>query len=66
MVVTLFDTCVYLLYELAKLTGTTYKEINVIVFLVIWPALTVVLFVAWLKTTAKLRAVRRHSQTSAS
>ena len=36
-----FDRCVDLLVGLAGLTGTTYKEINVIVFCILWPALTV-------------------------
>ena len=31
------DQCVYLMIELGKLTGTTYKEINMIVFCIVGP-----------------------------
>lgn len=37
---TVFDACVQLLLWLAALTGATYKQINVIIFCVLWPALT--------------------------
>lgn len=43
MINTIFDLSVNALYWLAHLTGTTYKEINVYLFLVAWPALTVLL-----------------------
>jgi len=41
-----FDKCVDLLVWGAKKTGTTYKQINVVVFCVIWPAVTVALAIA--------------------
>lgn len=36
-----FQWCVQFLVWLASVTGATYKEINVILFCVIWPLLTV-------------------------
>jgi hypothetical protein len=40
----IFDLCVKILLVLAKLTGFTYKEINVIIFCIIWPIITIILF----------------------
>jgi hypothetical protein len=36
-----FDDCVRLLVLLAQATGLTYKEINVWIFVILWPVLTV-------------------------
>ena len=41
-----FDRCVDLLNYIAMRTGMTYKQINVVVFCYIWPAVTVGLVVA--------------------
>lgn len=38
-----FDRCVDVLYILARLTGTTYKEINVIIFCIIEPLIFIFL-----------------------
>ena len=39
-----FDFCVLLLIDTAKFLGITYEEINVWLFVVIWPHLSLVLF----------------------
>jgi hypothetical protein len=39
----IFDWCVNVLIYWANLIGITYKEINVWVFVIIWPILTIVL-----------------------
>jgi hypothetical protein len=39
----IFDWCVNVLVYWAGIFGITYKEINVWVFVIIWPILTVVL-----------------------
>ena len=39
----IFDACVRLLIRLAGLTGTTYEEINVIIFVVLEPIFILVL-----------------------
>jgi len=38
-----FDLCVKILLELADLFGTTYKAINVWIFVIIWPIFTLLL-----------------------
>jgi hypothetical protein len=40
MIDNIFQWCVDFLIWLAGVTGTTYKEINVVIFCVIWPLLT--------------------------
>lgn len=40
-----FDACVNLLLFIGALTGLSYNAVNVIIFCVIWPILTVVLLV---------------------
>ena len=39
-----FDYCVQLLIDLASILGITYEEINVWLFCVIWPLLTLLMF----------------------
>jgi hypothetical protein len=39
----IFDWCVNVLVYWANIFGITYKEINVWVFVIIWPILTIVL-----------------------
>jgi hypothetical protein len=39
----IFDACVSLLVWLADLTGTTYEEINVIIFVVLEPIVVLLL-----------------------
>lgn len=39
---TIFNWCVYLLADTADLLGITYEEINVWVFCIIWPVVTLV------------------------
>jgi len=39
----LFDICVDILYWIADLTGWTYKEANIWIFVIIHPLLTLVL-----------------------
>jgi hypothetical protein len=43
---TIFDWCVDLLYRISHLTGFSYKEINVILFVIVHPIITL-LFI-WL------------------
>jgi hypothetical protein len=43
MVDQIFDWCVNVLVYWAGMLGITYKEINVWVFVIIWPVLTILL-----------------------
>ena len=38
-----FDVCVRILLDLAGWTGLTYKEINVWIFVILWPVVTLVM-----------------------
>ena len=40
---TVFQICVDVLNIIAKITGLTYVEVNVIIFCMIWPAFTIFL-----------------------
>ena len=44
---TFFAWCVELMRLLATISGISYKEINVYVFLVLQPALIILFFVLW-------------------
>jgi hypothetical protein len=54
-----FSGSVWGLIELAKLFGITYQEINVLLFLVIWPILTVIMAVAIVKLWRNNQALNR-------
>ena len=43
MMDTIFDRCVTVLVYFASVIGITYKEINVWIFVIIWPVFTLIL-----------------------
>jgi len=49
-----FDFCVILLVDAAKILGITYEEINVWLFVVIWPLLSLVLFAEVIRLRMKI------------
>ena len=49
-----FDVCVKLLFDVANIMGITYEEINVWLFCVIWPILTLVMFAEILRLRLKI------------
>ena len=55
MIDAIFDGCVLLLLFLADLLGMTYEAINVWIFVVIWPVLTLALIavVVWQRLRIK-------------
>ncbi len=54
----IFDLCVAFLIWLARVTGTTYKEINVIVFCVLWPLFTLGLMALCVHQRRLIRRLR--------
>lgn len=54
-----FQWYVQFLVWLASVTGTTYKEINVIIFCVIWPLLTLGLVGLCVFQRVQIRRLRR-------
>lgn len=55
MIDAIFDGCVVLLLFLADLFGMTYKAINVWIFVVTWPVLTLVLIAVVVWQRCKIR-----------
>lgn len=51
----IFNFCVELLLDLAALFGMTYKAINVWIFCIIWPAITIALCVRNIQLNKKLK-----------
>ena len=51
----LFDICVAILYWISDLTGLTYKEANIWIFVIIHPLLTVFLFFYVIRLRKKLK-----------
>ncbi|NVJ85831.1 MAG: hypothetical protein HWE15_05965 [Algoriphagus sp.] len=47
----IFDWCVDFLYWLSDILGMTYKEINVWIFVIIWPLIFIIqwIYIAYLK-----------------
>ena len=49
-----FDVCVKLLFDVADIIGISYEEINVWIFCVIWPILTLIMFAEILRLRLKI------------
>ena len=58
MIDRIFDWCVQVLVHGAGMLGITYKEINVWVFVILWPLLTIALSVA---VVAQHRRIKQFS-----
>jgi len=55
----IFDWCVSVLVYSAAMLGITYKEINVWVFVMIWPILTVILIGIIVVQQRKIRQISK-------
>lgn len=51
----IFDLCVAILYWISDLTGLTYKEANIWIFVIIHPFITISLIYYILKLRKKLK-----------
>jgi hypothetical protein len=51
----IFDWCVWVLVYWSDIFGMTYKEINVWVFVIIWPILTIIMTVIMIRQWQKIR-----------
>ena len=49
-----FNFCVILLYNIGSLFGITYEEINVWLFVVIWPLISLIMFAEIIRLRLKL------------
>lgn len=59
MIDAIFDLCVLLLVYLAELLGITYEAINVWIFVIIWPIITLTLITIVFVQHVKLRKLRQ-------
>ena len=55
----IFDWCVKVLLYFAGVFGITYKEINVWVFVIIWPILTIVLVAIIIRQQIRIRRLEK-------
>ena len=46
-IATIFGLCVWVLQVIGDFTGMGYELANIVIFIVVHPALTIVLFVLW-------------------
>ena len=54
----LFNSCVLFLVQIASLFGVTYEELNVYLFCIAWPIITVYMFFRILYLSCKIRWLR--------
>jgi hypothetical protein len=55
----IFDWCVEILVYFAGLLGITYKEINVWVFVIIWPIVTLTLIALVIIQRVRIQSLQR-------
>ena len=58
MIDRIFDLCVVFLVWLSQVTGTTYKQVNVIVFCILWPLFTLALVLAVIVQQVRIARLR--------
>jgi|TARA_B110000483_G_scaffold189234_1_gene224481 hypothetical protein len=56
-----FNFCVRLLYDVGGFIGITYEEINVWLFVVIWPIASLVLFAEVIRLRLKVNTMTKTS-----
>ena len=52
----IFKVCVFILVDLANLLGISYELINIIIFVILQPALILLFFILWRKEKKKNRS----------
>jgi hypothetical protein len=57
----IFDWCVNVLIYWANIFGITYKEINVWVFVIIWPILTVLMAMVIFRQWQRIQKLSKQS-----
>jgi hypothetical protein len=55
----LFDLCVAILYWISDVTGLTYKEANIWIFVIIHPLLTIFLFYFVVRLRKKIKNLKK-------
>lgn len=57
----IFDWCVNVLIYWVNIFSITYKEINVWVFVIMWPILTILLIVVIIKQQQRIQRLSRNN-----
>ena len=57
----IFNFCVRLLYDVGSILGISYEEINVWIFVVIWPFLSLIMFGEIIRLRLKLISKKQDS-----
>lgn len=57
----LFDICVAILYWISDVTGLTYKEANIWIFVIIHPLLTIFLFYYTTRLRKQIKKLKSHN-----
>ena len=52
-----FNFCVHLLYDIAGILGISYEEINVWLFCVVWPLISLILFSEVIRLRLKFKSL---------
>ena len=58
----MFKICVIVLVDIAQFLGITYEALNIILFVIIQPALIIIFFVLWLLERRKNKVERIQSK----
>ncbi|MCY7409358.1 MAG: hypothetical protein LH473_03730 [Chitinophagales bacterium] len=61
-----FYWCVHFLERMAMITGMSYEEINIWLFVIIHPAITLILFMVIIYLIIKLRKAKRINRSALS
>ena len=61
---TVFRLCVVLLVDLADFLGVSYEEVNIWIFVIIWPALSIFAIVWIIALKFKIRKLKLKLRTS--
>lgn len=61
---TVFKVCVVFLVDLANFLGMSYEEINIWIFIIIWPTLTILGGVWIILLKMKIRKLRKQTKLS--
>ena len=55
----IFQVCVVILQDIAQALGTSYEAVNIWIFVIIWPTLTIAMLLWIIKLTLNLRKLKR-------
>lgn len=57
----IFNYCTDFLINLSNLFHSSYYEINALIFCIVWPLVTVILFLLYILQLSKLKKLRQKS-----